>query len=267
MRLIINADDLGISKGVNYAIKEAFNNGYLTHASVMVNANYFNDALENIIIRYPDLKIGLHLNLTYGRPISQANIIPLLVNKDLKFKHNFISLARIKKSVELQRQIYQEIKAQIEKAIRFGIKLNHIDSHEHIHLIPFINKITKDLATKYKILRIREFNESLLNTIKISRSVLFLLHINTVKFFLLKLLNKKNIINKNSYFFSILHTGKIKKEHIERLQDEKYQHLQIEIMVHPGDQDIDKSSSIENNRVKKWLYSNYRRKELHSILK
>jgi predicted glycoside hydrolase/deacetylase ChbG (UPF0249 family) len=233
----------------------------------MANAKYFNDALENVIVRYPDLKIGLHVNLTYGRPISRKPIIPLLANKEGKFKHSFVSLVRIKKSDELQRQIYQEIKAQIEKAIRFGIKLNHIDSHEHIHIIPFINKILKELAAKYEIMRIREFNESMLTTIKISRSILILLNINTAKFLLLKILNTKNNTNRDLYFFSILLTGKIKREHIKRLRNGKYEPKEIEVMVHPGDKNIDKSSIIENNRVRKWLHSKNRKRELYSILK
>ena len=69
-RLIINADDFGLSPGVNRGILEAFKDGILTSTTMMVNMEHFDEAVE-IAHRHPDLPVGIHLSLLWGPPVAR----------------------------------------------------------------------------------------------------------------------------------------------------------------------------------------------------
>ena len=151
-KLIINADDLGFTKGVNEAIKKAHLEGFLSHASLMANEAYFEDAIENVIKKCPDLKIGVHVNLTCGKALYKDNMLA----KNGGFKNGFVNLLFRFKSNKVLTHIEKEIEYQILAIQNKGITISHIDGHEHIHIIPSINKIVRKLAEKYHIPRIRE---------------------------------------------------------------------------------------------------------------
>ena len=91
-KIIFNADDFGISKGVNAAIKKAYDEGILNSASLMVNQKYAADAVE-MSKNMPDLMLGLHVNLTNEYPAAEAEKISLLVDKNGKFKNGFLKFA------------------------------------------------------------------------------------------------------------------------------------------------------------------------------
>ena len=93
-KVIFNADDFGISLGVNAAIKKAYDEGVLNSASLMVNQKYAKDAVK-LATQMPDLDLGLHVNLTNEIPASDPKKIPLLTGKDGKFKNGFLKLLLI----------------------------------------------------------------------------------------------------------------------------------------------------------------------------
>ena len=167
VNLIFNADDFGISQGVNEAIFRAHTQGVLNSTSIMITLKYVPQALE-MAKQMPNLNIGLHANLTNENSVLSQNEIPLLVNESGKFKHGFVNLAILSllHPKELKNQVKKEIKAQIEKAIACGIKLTHLDSHRHIHMIPAIFKACMELVEEYKIPRLRFVNENPITTIK-----------------------------------------------------------------------------------------------------
>ena len=74
-KLIINADDLGFSPGVNQAILETHQGGFLSHASLMANTEYFNHAIEEIIPQCKNLKVGVHVNLTCSKALFPTNVV------------------------------------------------------------------------------------------------------------------------------------------------------------------------------------------------
>src|SRR5215472_10305385 len=78
-KLIVTADDFGLTRRVNEAIAIAHSNGIVTTASLMVNGNGFESAVE-IAQNCPNLDVGLHLNLTEGRPVSSVASIPALAS-------------------------------------------------------------------------------------------------------------------------------------------------------------------------------------------
>ena len=138
-KIIFNADDFGISKGVNEAICKAYHEGILNSASLMVNQKYAKEAVK-LHKNMPNLKLGLHVNLTNECPASDVKDIPLLVGKDKKFKNGFLKLFLLSlfKPFKFKQQVRTEVEAQIVKALDMGVKLSHIDSHRHVHMIPAV---------------------------------------------------------------------------------------------------------------------------------
>ena len=135
-KLIINADDFGLTYSVNRAIIDVFKAGNLTSATLLVNMPGLEDAVELAKIN-PHLAIGLHFCITEGKPLSNCSS---LIDEQGNFYTRCILAKRI-----IQRQvdgcdIEKELVAQLEKFKSFAIPLSHIDSHQHIHMIPFIYK-------------------------------------------------------------------------------------------------------------------------------
>ncbi len=158
--VIINADDFGISKGVNRGIEEAHLKGILNSTSLMVNMPQTQDAIK-ILQNYPNLKRGLHISLIGGKPLSKKEEIPHLVDKKGCFAKRGTHL--IWKSLFCGREILEDIKteiiAQIELMKSFGLQIHHLDSHDYVHIFPPIMNIVIQLARKYQIPRIRYSNQ------------------------------------------------------------------------------------------------------------
>ncbi|MBQ8761805.1 MAG: ChbG/HpnK family deacetylase [Clostridia bacterium] len=145
MKLIINADDFGFSESVNKGIEYCLDNNLVTSASVMVNAEYANHALE-ICKSKGYTNIGVHLNLTYGKPILAPKQIKSLVDEKGVF-HYMCSLGYWTKYEDAKK----ELKAQIEKFLSFGIKPSHLDYHHYFHEVPVIYKALVELAKEYNL--------------------------------------------------------------------------------------------------------------------
>ena len=146
IKKIFNADDFGISKGVNAAIVKAHTEGILNSASLMINQKYAKEAI-NFAKEMPELEIGLHVNITNEYPASDKNKIPLLVDEYGKFKNGFVKLLYLSiiHPKILSEQVETEIRCQIIKYMNTGLELAHIDSHRHIHMIPVIFKVVRKL--------------------------------------------------------------------------------------------------------------------------
>lgn len=147
-KLIINADDFGLCKGVNLGIIEGFTEGALTSTSMMANMIGFDNAIifakEN-----PKLPIGAHLTLTTGYPVSSN--IKSLVDDNGQFKKidSYIDGEQISK-IDLE-EVEKEWISQIEKLIEHDIKPCHLDTHHNIQNIPGIKEVFLNLARKYSL--------------------------------------------------------------------------------------------------------------------
>lgn len=151
-RLIINADDFGISRGVNTGIIEAAVAGVVTSASLIVNLPAFADALDRAQL-CPFLSIGLHLNLTAGRPLTPARS---LVQESTG---EFYSMSQLMARASLGRvdawDIISECVAQIDRMIDAGVQPTHLDSHRHVHAHPAISAAVARAAASRGISHIR----------------------------------------------------------------------------------------------------------------
>ena len=268
LKKIFNADDFGISPGVNQAITKAHKEGVLNSTSIMINLKYAQQAVE-LAGQMPDLNIGLHANLTNEMPVLSRHRIPLLVDERGKFAHGFVDLALL--SVlhprELKRQVKIEVKAQIEKALAAGIKLTHLDSHRHVHMIPGIFKAFLELQQEYKIPRLRFVNENPWLTIKSTKGYEWLKDGGLVKNLVLvscAMLNKLLWKYKSdTYFYSIINTCKISRD---KLKDIKIPagYQAVEVGIHPGMPSVDReylADVFDRNILKDW-----RQKELETLL-
>jgi hopanoid biosynthesis associated protein HpnK len=157
--LIVNADDLGISRGVNRAIVQAHRSGIVTSASIMANLPSAEDALTRTAI-CPDLGLGLHLTLTAGRPLSSPAQVPTLVDTTGDFLLLGTLLGRLARGQVRADDLRRELGAQVEWALRRGVIPTHLDSHHHVHIFPTVTRVVVELAREHTIRWVRTPLES-----------------------------------------------------------------------------------------------------------
>ncbi|HZD08428.1 MAG TPA: ChbG/HpnK family deacetylase, partial [Candidatus Limnocylindrales bacterium] len=135
-RLIVNADDFGLTSGVNRAIIEGNRLGIVTSATLMANAKA-TDAAIDLAKAQPGLKTGCHVVLIDGVPL-KANL-QSLTNGSPRFRTSLkeFSIAALRKQISAE-EVQQEVEAQVRKVQSRGITLTHLDSHKHTHMFPHI---------------------------------------------------------------------------------------------------------------------------------
>ncbi len=262
LKIIINADDFGASKGTNKAIIQGSTSGIINSTSIMINILNIDDEDKKFLYN-TSIDLGLHINLTNEYAISKKEDIDLLVDKDGKFKNGFVKLFLLSliHPIKFKKQVELEIRAQIEKYKNLNIKLLHIDGHRHIHAIPSIFSIIKKLSKEYNIDRIRIINENIFYTMKYNKDYSFLFDGGLIKYCVLIFFSIINHYKTDTYFFSILYTGKIFEDKVLKIKvPKKYESL--EIMVHPNIVGIDK----ENEVFDKNIVSNNRIKEMQMLM-
>jgi chitin disaccharide deacetylase len=153
--LIITADDFGLSEPVNAAIEEAHRRGILSATSLMVGAPAAADAVERAR-RLPNLRVGLHVVLTDGAPVSPRGEVPGLVDHKGNFRNDLpLYGAQITFDPSIKRQIEKEIAAQFEAYRATGLPLDHVDGHRHFQLHPVIARAIMATGRRYGMKALR----------------------------------------------------------------------------------------------------------------
>jgi len=153
--LIVNADDLGWTDGVNRGIVEAFHHGIVTSTSLLANGGAFAGGVE-AARSAPGLGVGVHLNLSDGPPVADRETVTSLLNKDGEFAggpENLL-LRRARRGLLLA-EVENEWDAQIQKVRDAGISPTHLDGHKHVHMLPGLFEIALKLAKRHDIGAIR----------------------------------------------------------------------------------------------------------------
>jgi chitin disaccharide deacetylase len=154
-RLIVNADDFGLTRLVSQGILEAHHHGIVTSTSLMANAEAFAPAIA-ISGQAPRLSVGVHLTLTEGIPVSPAHQVSTLVDaRGRLYLTPGQFLNRIFSHRVSLREIEIELRAQIAKVLRAGIVPTHLDGHKHVHVLPGISEIVIRLADDFNIPSVR----------------------------------------------------------------------------------------------------------------
>jgi chitin disaccharide deacetylase len=136
-QLIVNADDFGLTSGVNRAIVEAHSRGIVTSSTLMANGPAFAEAVE-LGKGTPQLGIGCHVVLIDGEPVLDAEKLPSLT-ESRRFRNHVKSFAgRALSGRVADPEIFAEAVAQIGKLQASGIRVSHVDTHKHTHLFPRI---------------------------------------------------------------------------------------------------------------------------------
>jgi len=153
--LIVNADDLGWTDGVNRGIVEAFHHGIVTSASLLANGAAFAGAVETARSA-PALGVGVHLNLSDGPPVADRETVTSLLNDGGEFANGpeSLLLRRVRRGLLLA-EVETEWDAQIQKVRDAGIAPTHLDGHKHVHMLPGLFEIALRLAKRHGIGAIR----------------------------------------------------------------------------------------------------------------
>jgi len=145
LKILFNADDFGLTKGVTDGIVKSHLNGVVKSTTLMMNGLAVDYAIRQAQL-YPTLKVGIHLVLTWGKPIS--NYTPALVDADGFFKYDS---GYVYMPYPNLNQVEKEWESQIKAFIATGLTLHHIDSHHHIHGWEPLKNIVIKLARKYNV--------------------------------------------------------------------------------------------------------------------
>lgn len=130
--LIINADDFGLNEAANAGIIESYQAGSVTSTTLMANAPFAGQA-AGLARENPGLGVGLHFNLTWGRPLMGSSKVPALVGPDGAFLDRSLLARRLLMGRIPARQVEMELGAQLQRMQELGVQPTHMDSHQHVH--------------------------------------------------------------------------------------------------------------------------------------
>jgi predicted glycoside hydrolase/deacetylase ChbG (UPF0249 family) len=155
-RLILNADDFGLTPGINRAIGELHAAGVLTSATLMANGPAFDDAVA-VARANPTLGVGCHIVLTDGTPVAPPESIPSLLGPDRKSLRPSLAdfVQALLRGKIKSNEIELEALSQIHKLQHAGIKITHLDTHKHTHIFPIVAQRLLALADNNRIAWIR----------------------------------------------------------------------------------------------------------------
>ena len=155
LKLIVNADDFGISEAVNHGIAEAHDRGIVTSTSLMATGSAFEHAVALARGR-PSLAVGVHLVLTEHRPLLGATAVPSLVGPSGTFApHLKRLLGPVLRGRVALAEIRAELDAQIRRVREAGVAVGHLDGHQHVHVLPGVASVVAELARSYEIPAVR----------------------------------------------------------------------------------------------------------------
>jgi len=134
-RLIVTADDVGLDRGMTAGAIEAHRHGIVTACSIVANGREFDDAVGRLRDA-PSLEVGVHLTLVEERALITGAAMP----------RNYLCFF-----LSPRRDVEPELRAQIEKVLATGLRVTHLNSHQHLHLLPRIWRVVSRLADEYRI--------------------------------------------------------------------------------------------------------------------
>jgi len=229
-RVIINADDFGLSQGINQGIVKAHREGVLSSATLMANAPGFEHAVE-LASQNRGLGVGVHLNILRGTPLSRRNHVASLVSKEGIFCSSLFRLYRKLMSGQIDlAEIEREFRAQIEKIMTAGIVPSHLDSEKHSHMVGPLFALTCRLANEYGMGKVRFVREFCL-TRKLMQmgKALFVSFTGPAR----KRSLKAEGIKSSDHFKGLCASGRMDAERLQKVL-RRLKDGVTEIMVHPG---------------------------------
>lgn len=169
MQVIFNADDFGATTEINQAVLLAHQRGVLTSASLMVNGEAIQEAVD-IARRTPTLAVGLHLVLVDGHASLAPKTVPHLVDWAGNFSNDALRAGvSYFFSTAARRELAQEIAAQFEYFAATGLPLDHVNGHLHMHMHPAVFPLVLQQAIIYHAAGLRLPRDELMISLSYSR--------------------------------------------------------------------------------------------------
>lgn len=249
--LILNADDFGMTRGVNEGIIRAHREGVLTSATLMACGAAFEDAVERAKAN-PRLAVGCHLVLVGGLAIAPREEISSLVDQAGRLPGTLSGfVARVSSGKVRAEEIEREMRAQIEKIRAAGIEPTHLDTHKHTHAHPIVMEALGRAARATGITRVRKPIEDIRDSWETSRGeggrllkqLIAAAAVSTVAPRFAAISRKYGLLSPDQ-FLGLATTGHLGPAMLRRMI-EALEEGQTEIMLHPGvcDAELRKSSS------------------------
>jgi predicted glycoside hydrolase/deacetylase ChbG (UPF0249 family) len=143
-RLIVTADDVGIHRGMTEGAIRAHRDGIVTACSVVANGTAFDDAVARLR-DVPSLEVGVHLTLVEERSLT-----------GMRFPKCYLGFVLGRKD---RVAIERELRAQIERVLATGLRVTHLNGHQHLHMWPRVFAIVERLANEFRIGYVRRVRD------------------------------------------------------------------------------------------------------------
>lgn len=268
MKIIFYADDYSLTYGMTEAIKDCISKGILTNSCVRTNGEAYNYA-RSVSKKIKNKISGLHLNITDGKAENKN-----LADANGNFKYGFINYLYLSYQKSILKEIEKEFELQFSKAKKDGFKIDHINSQEHVHMIPPIFELVCKLCKKHKIRKLRFVHESFHLTNKFTKNIEIILNFNLIRLILLNFFSKMNIKYLNRYnlkttdgFSGLLYSNNMDFDSIKSYTNKALkENLRIvEILAHPAYQD-DRDKNFTSSAISKYSNLPNRKLELETFL-
>jgi hopanoid biosynthesis associated protein HpnK len=232
-RLIVHADDFGLSRKVNEGIVKAHLDGIVTSTSIMSNGTAFEHAIK--LCRSVDgLDIGIHLTLVEQNPVLEEHFVPSLLDRSGQpYDHARTFVMKYLAGKIRLTEIERELDAQINKVMSYGLPITHLDGHQHIHMLPKIRRIVSRLAQQYKIPAVRFPCERLQLYMLWGGEAISRLPPLLVLNALCR--SAKHVsVQRTDHFVGFFFGGRLNREHIRTVIEHLPHSGTCELMCHPG---------------------------------
>jgi len=234
-QLIINADDFGLDETVNKGIIEGHTSGFITSTTIMPSGKAFDHAVS-LAASHPQLGIGVHLTLVGEKSVCDAKKIGSLVDSEGNLSPQYPQFLQryLLGQVKLS-HIRSELTAQVQKVVDCGIEITHLDSHQHLHIMPGIIDLVLEIAQEFGIKAIRIPREPYFFLGGYPFSIMRFLSRAGLTFLsqLAARKGKKKQLLMPNHFFGMLAGGNLQEKFLLTILDTLPQGVS-EIMMHPG---------------------------------
>lgn len=143
-KLIVTADDVGLHRGMTAGAIRAHQDGIVTACSIVASGTAFEDAVARLR-DVPTLEVGVHLTLVEEKPLTWIRFPKKYTSFLPLYSARVISIAAIER----------ELRAQVERVLASGLRVTHLNGHQHLHLLPRIFAFVRRLAIDYRIPYVR----------------------------------------------------------------------------------------------------------------
>jgi predicted glycoside hydrolase/deacetylase ChbG (UPF0249 family) len=252
LRIIVSADDYGLSEGITTNILDTVDNGAVSSVSIIANGTGFEHAIHEYRKR-SGLSLTVHLNLMEGRPLCPIDQLPDLVDEQGAFRHSFRSLyllhlrADSARREKLRGQVRAELRAQLERVsgcLEPQCDLR-VDSHLHVHMIPFVFDVLMELHEELHFGYVRCLAEPFFLAFDGPDSLRNYAGLNLAKHAILNAMARRALPRLRSrgiphcrHFIGVLFTGNMREEAVSaafaRLEGRCKEDELVEILLHPG---------------------------------